>query len=281
MSVPDSDKDGIADPLDICPYDPNNDFDNDGVCSVGCSTGPSISGTKINGFICASPATLANVTYDRCQGGAETDSNGNSIPDACEDENTGCKVVFGAENFFNLYLNDILLTGNQFLPAGFASAGSLIDNVYFKVASYNATSQVVVAISATDTVWPVRQIRGVFAKVSDPICGTSGCALCDALPATYKRTSPAQMPWRCQSINDFPGALPDPCWKTLSCSNPDSCWSNSTCPLSVSGSGGSTNIADRLWNLNNGQTRYNSPTAVWGSGSYTVSSEIYCRYTYP
>ncbi|MFA6254988.1 MAG: hypothetical protein WC675_03040 [Patescibacteria group bacterium] len=107
----DADLDGVCDENDVCPYDPDNDdpakgADGDGLCAVGCNSGVSRTGTKTNGWICR---YNSSVTYDTCQGGASGAGNN------CTSANS-CLLVFGAEDYMNIYINGKMMTGNLFLP---------------------------------------------------------------------------------------------------------------------------------------------------------------------
>ena len=183
VSTADTDLDGLGDPFDVCPYDPDNDFDGDGICAVGCNTGSSQFGSKTNGFICdAGPGT---VVYDQCQGVG-----------SCDNSNS-CWAAFGASDYLNVYLNGTLVVGNLYLPevGGYKTAGEIIGNggnpypalpvkVYFKPADYNVTSggsdDVVTFEGLTNTWWD-RNISGVFMSVDE-----SG--LCDHIDLPQKAT---------------------------------------------------------------------------------------------
>jgi hypothetical protein len=286
ITCTDADSDGICDDVDPCPYDPDNDFDNDSICALGCSsgvscyTGAGVNCLKQNGYICNNPVT--NLVYDTCQGGSTV---GGAIPDDCKAGTGSCKVVFGALDYFNIYVNGKLLTGNLNLPKYNTGnlPGRVIDYVYFNFNDYFVAGNNVIAFEGYDQGYPTRQIRGAFADVNDPVCGTAGCALCSEFAGLASRTDPVSgssavpdMPVKCYSINNFPEAAPPIGWNELGFN--DSAWSNSA----FGSYGTAGEIENRLWLNNSAMTRYNSPMPIWSdAGSYgTGQSRIYCRYTF-
>ncbi|NUM25725.1 MAG: VWA domain-containing protein [Candidatus Buchananbacteria bacterium] len=293
----DNDHDGLCNEIDVCPYDPDNDLDNDGLCAVGCFSGPSRFGSLTNGYIC--DAAASNVLRDTCQGGSNQDSGGlGGVPDDCEINS--CKVVFGAQDYLNIYINGKLVTGNLSLPQYVSGnpPADVIDNVFVSLDDYIASGENVIAIEAyvekargsyPDYAQAYRQIRGAFAKVTDPSCTTTGCGLCDAssLSGTALRTDPVSgstntpdMPLKCLVVNDTTSPAPTN-WNKVGFS--ESGWSDS-----ANGSAQITNpfqeIEERLWSSayysSVTSPRYNSPKAVWAGGNYTSTSKIYCRYTF-
>ena len=313
VAIADIDQDGLADELDPCPYDPSNDADGDDRCAVGCLSGLSRyvapgQNPKVNGYIC-NPAAMS-VFYDVCQGSPiNTDGNLNGIPDGCEVNS--CKVVFGALDYLNIYIDGQMLTGNMFLPQYVSGndPGKVIDYVYFNVNSFfggSVDANDVIAFEAYDQGWSPRQIRGAFAEPND-----SG--LCNALSSIVRRTDPvtstlssSDLPVRCLAYNDDGrhGSQPvSSAWKG-SGSFDDSAWAVSAEGVRSAGCG---EIEKRLWYDGVGCTtetnklKYNSPWAVWAKSycqggpqdgsaclsssqcsgfpcNYSTNSHVFCRY---
>ena len=269
---PDSDYDGTPDILDICPYDPNNDFDNDGLCAVGCTSGSSRNGTKTNGYVCAASSA---VTRDTCQGSS------------CNQTNS-CKAIVGAEDYFNVYINGKLIAGNLYLPhyQSYNLPASVVDNVNFNINDYLVSGENVISFEAFDTNpdstgTPTpgtssndKELRGAFADYDD----TGLCSLIstpnrtDYLPLSSPGNS-NHWPTKCYAIINGSGDLPSSNWKnpgfTETAAWTDISWGNGY-------GAGLSDIDDRLW-YNGNSTKYNSPRGTWHSTTAYETSYIFCR----
>jgi cysteine-rich repeat protein len=205
VSCANADKDGLCDNMDFCPYDPDNDFDGDNICAVGCTSGSSHTGSKTNGWICGTGST---VTYDTCQGGS------------CNATNS-CLAIFGAQDYFNVYINGRLVTGNLYLPTDPAynptavpitpdqtlasqnqpnQSDSSKGGVLFNLNDYLLSGQNVIAIEAYHRMAPstTREVRGAIANFLD-----SG--LCTAISGPNRTLSSFG-----HSASDLP--FPVTCW---------------------------------------------------------------------
>ena len=285
ISIADADWDSIADNVDVCPYDPDNDFDDDGTCAVGCNAGSSRSGTKINGWLCAASTPANGVVYDTCQGGDCSAA-------------ASCLALFGAEDYFNVYINGKLVVGNLFLPhyEAYNPKAVPIDQVLFNVSSYLVSGNNVVAIEAYDQdsagVYR-REVRGAFVSSNDPNCTSDGCALCSLLNGAFNRrtlrdvTHVQQMPLKCYKKIEGEAAFdiyPDDnqtAWRQINYTPSNALdWQESYVKSGTS----ATAIRDRIWRAKYAENSI-WPGPIWGdyttpaSGGYT-ESHIFCRHEF-
>lgn len=94
---PDSDDDGIGDTEDVCPYDPNNDLDNDGVCGDvdNCPDFANSAQTDLDGDGVGSVCDNCPNVYNPDQG-------------ACEAIQVSMQVLPACGNFFNTKAKGVL-----------------------------------------------------------------------------------------------------------------------------------------------------------------------------
>jgi hypothetical protein len=271
----DPDGDGLCSDLgnnvDPCPYDPDNDFDSDNICAVGCDSGSDCyndgGGCKLNGWVCSSGSA---VSRDTCQ---------KSTPGPCDATNS-CLVVFGGRDYFNIYIHNPslaqprLLTGNLYLPKYGDQEdynlpeGQVIDDVYFNVSDYFASGQNVISFEGYDQDGAVtaHELRGAFANVTDD-------GLCSALTGynrtmSYAEASPPIFPTRCYTARQPYSLTNSPAinWRETGFDDSAWPWENSQ-----RGSGNSPNIVNRIYF----SPYYNSPGGFWGGGG--DNTQIFCR----
>ncbi|MFA5021704.1 MAG: MopE-related protein [Patescibacteria group bacterium] len=302
ISGSDTDGDGLVDITDPCPYDSSNDLDNDGICALGCSHISNVGSTCTidtakgktscysNGYICVGGLT-SDVVYDTCLGGAEG---------SCDSSNS-CLLLFGADDYLNIYLNGNLLTGNLFLPNGYKQKGEIIGSsgqgsdsaytfpyssgkgtkIYFKPSGFSlntGTNANVLAFEAYTTAVN-RQIRGIFANYA----GTDVCSVFGTVPKwseSYSHVGAvSSLPSQCYTINDGDLALPATDWKLVSFV-PGASWQNSK--------DGNANTGSAVSSLYSAFASQH-PWPVWGDpkvnggSNYTSSSHTYCKklFTWP
>ena len=289
VACSDFDRDGICDNADSCPYDSQNDLDGDNVCAVGCNGAGAKFGSKSNGSVCQSGDAPVNET---CLGHNDSQPFG-----ACS-QSTACRIAFGAQTFFDIYVDGKFLTGNNvlyqgpdlvspdYLPPGnnilYTPSGS---QPSFVVGQYlNPSGPHVMAFEIFDENVTVatRELRGYLANTEtlSQICTTGG------IPPNIFRTKPntpgvlesADFPSVCYSLPN-PGIYDEPPrdGSNRRWNQPGYAWA------SVPGwdpvlAGNSNLIGNILKNAGYPDATVNNAGTVWGNLTSYSTVRVFCRY---
>ncbi|MBI3291118.1 hypothetical protein HYZ76_02435, partial [Candidatus Falkowbacteria bacterium] len=201
-----------------------------------------------------------------------------------------CRVVVGAYDYFNVYINGKLITGNLFPPHDplFNPPVGIIDNVFFNIDRHLVSGENVIAIEAL-TYTVSRTVLGAFADVLDAgLCSNLGPS------SVNKKTDSVShlggdmsqaLPVKCFVDKDNAATYPadffdcsgGTCWRESDFDDSGAGWTfsvNGSLPL---GGDPGEPLSDRIVRGGN----YSNPFPIWGGDkNFNNTSHIYCRYVF-